>query len=103
MCPVCYRKRQIRFWLIFGAVLLAAVAAITVGAVIPLKPVMYAGIAVIGVMLILVCSKSAAELYDLGGKLMRMSNPAQEFVSLLVREHPGAFRSSDKVEAAKAD
>lgn len=102
LCPACYRKRQLRFWAVFGVVLLAAALMIILGAVLPVKPLMYVGLGVIGVMLILIFSKRAAELFDLGDRLMRMSKAEQEFVSLLVREHPGAFRANDKVEAVKA-
>lgn len=101
MCLRCYGKRKLRFWLIFVLLILTAALSIIIGAKCSIKPLLYVGIGIAAVFLILICSKSAQELYDLRSSAECKLNPAQEFVHLLIKEHPGEFNRNDMVRASK--
>ena len=101
MCMACYKKRQIRFWIVLGILLAAMIAAIVVGAVCSIQPLLIGGFLALGVFFAFSLSKSGQQLYDVFKGMERYANPAQEFACRLVTEHPEQFGRNDVVDVDK--
>ena len=103
MCLKCYQKRKLRFWLVFGALVLLTVLFIVIGLSSSIKPLLYTGVIFAAVIAILLFSKSAREIYDLVKMMDRNTNASMEFVCLLLNEHRSEFNKNDMVEASRME
>ena len=99
MCMNCYKKRQVRFWVIIALFFAAMIACMILGAVLDITPLLVTGLGLIVLFFIFAGSKSGKELFDIWKAVSRYSRPAQEFVSRLVSEHNDQFGRNDMVYA----